>query len=64
MKNQLYRFTTKWYGYVPNETDLCSFSLKAVYAMIKFALIAGIVLMPVVFGPLGWYLRLEGETVN
>jgi hypothetical protein len=58
MKNQLYKFTTKWYGYIPTETDLCSFSLKAIYAVLKFSLIASLVIQPLVFGPLGWYLRI------
>jgi hypothetical protein len=59
MKNQLYKFTTKWYGdYIEKETDLCSFTLKTIYAMVKFALIASLVLQPLVFGPLGWYLRV------
>ena len=58
MKNQLYKFTTKWYGDIPTETDLCSFSLKAVYAVIKFALIVSLVLQPLVFGPLAVYLKV------
>lgn len=65
MKEQLYKFTNKWYGYIPNEVDLCSFTLKTIFAMLKFGGLVALVLQPVVFGPLGFMLdRLEGLEIN
>ena len=53
MLEQLREFTSKWYGEViPNKTDLCSFSLKTLYAVIKFGGLVALVLQPVAFGPL------------
>ncbi len=53
MLEQLREFTSKWYGEViPNKTDLCSFSLKTLYAVLKVGGLVALVLQPVVFGPL------------
>ncbi len=52
MKEQLYKFTNKWYGYIPNEADLCSFTLKTIFAMLKFGGLIALVLQPIVWGTL------------
>ena len=66
MLEQLREFTSKWYGEViPNKTDLCSFSLKTLYAVVKFGGLVALVLQPVAFGPLGFMLdRSEMLEVN
>ena len=61
MLEQLREFTAKWYGEViPNKTDLCSFSLKTLYAVVKFGGLVALVLQPIVFGPL---MLLEGSVI-
>jgi hypothetical protein len=52
MKQQLYDFTYKWWGAIPRETDLCSFTLKTIIAILKFGGLVALVLQPIVFGPL------------
>jgi len=60
MKQQLYDFTYKWWGVIPRETDLCSFTLKTIIAMLKFGGLVALVLQPIVFGPL---MMLEGDVI-
>jgi uncharacterized membrane protein YedE/YeeE len=65
MLEQLREFTAKWYGEViPNKTDLCSFSLKTLYAVVKFGGLAALVLQPIVFGGLGWVLAATQGVTN
>jgi hypothetical protein len=61
MKQQLYDFTYKWWGAIPRETDLCSFTLKTIIAMLKFGGLVALVLQPIVFGSMGWTLAINYE---
>ncbi len=65
MLEQLREFTSKWYGEViPNNTDLCSFTLKTIFAMLKFGGLSSLVLQPVVFGGMGWLLVITQSVTN
>lgn len=64
VKEQLYKFTNKWYGYIPNEVDLCSFTLKTIFAVLKFGGLVALVLQPAAFGPLGYLLDNSGGLPN